>query len=208
MKKIKTYSIYSLILLFSISCQSIETKNYFSEINTKREKKDLAYADSTSSPLNPIHLNQFTGLEYFDIEPDFKIIANLMATPEEKAFEMATSTDRKPSYRKYGILSFKIKNKDFTLAVYQNMDFINDSLYGDHLFVPFQDLTSSKESYGGGRYLDIIVPRTEQVDLDFNLAYNPYCAYDARWSCVIPPPENFLEAKITAGEKSFSLAEH
>ena len=75
-------------------------------------------------------------------------------------------------------------------------------------YFQFQDLTSSKEAYGGGRYIDIQIPETDKVIVDFNLAYNPYCAYDDRWSCVIPPPENFLEVKILAGEKKFHLSDH
>lgn len=207
----KKYSIYFLIVFVSsiwFSCQNQETKLYIAKIEQLRAEKNKDYSDSLKSPLNPIHLAEFEGLDYFDIDPAFNIEGTFIVTPEEKPFVMATSTDRAPIYRKYGNFYFTIKGKKFVLGAFQDMDSIDDTLYNKHLFLPFQDLTSSKESYGGGRYIDILIPKTEKIKVDFNLAYNPYCAYDDRWSCVIPPPENFLEIKILAGEKKFHLADH
>lgn len=206
MKHFRIY--YLIILLGLISCQSEDTKAYIEKIEKQRIEKNESYSDSLKSPLNPIHLAEFKGLDYFKIDPDFNIEGILKLTPEEKPFEMVTSTDRVPIYRKYANFHFNVMGEDFILGVFQNMDFINDSIYGNHLFIPFQDLTSSKEAYGGGRYIDITIPETDTVNIDFNLAYNPYCAYDNRWSCVIPPPENFLEVRILAGEKNFHLSDH
>lgn len=205
------FVIYALIIVIGASinsCSSASEKDYISEIEQLRTDKNLIYSDSIKSPLNPAHISEFNGLDYFKIDPEFKIEGVLELTPDEQPFKMPTSTDRLPIYRKYGNFRFKIKDEHFSLSVYQNMDFIDDTLRNKYLFIPFQDLTSSKESYGGGRYIDILIPETEKVVVDFNLAYNPYCAYFDRWSCVIPPPENFLKARITAGEKKFHLAEH
>ncbi len=208
MKYFKLHQLLLLLGLLTFACQNEETKTYVAEIEKIRAEKNAAYNDSLQSPLNPIHFKEFTGLDYFAVDPKFRIEGTLELTPEEKPFEMTTSTKRLPVYRKYGNFHFKIKGKKFVLGVFQNMDFINDSAYRNHLFIPFQDLCSSKEAYGGGRYIDILIPETENVVVDFNLAYNPYCAYDDRWSCVIPPPENFLETKILAGEKKFHLSDH
>lgn len=208
MKNFKIYFLFILLGVLSFSCQNEEDKIYISEIEQQRFEKNQEYSDSLKSPLNPIHLAEFNGLEYFEVDPDFNIEGTLEITPEEKPFEMYTSTNRLPVYRKYGNFNFKVKGKDFVLGVFQNMDIIDDSVQKNYLFIPFQDLTSSKEAYGGGRYIDIQIPETDKVMVDFNLAYNPYCAYDDKWSCVIPPPENFLEVKILAGEKKFHLADH
>lgn len=208
MKNFKIYYLFILLGVLSFSCQNGEDKIYISEIEQQRFEKNQEYSDSLKSPLNPIHLAEFNGLEYFEVDPDFNIEGTLELTPEEKPFEMYTSTNRLPVYRKYGNFHFKVKGKDFVLGVFQNMDIIDDSVQKNYLFIPFQDLTSSKEAYGGGRYIDIQIPETDKVMVDFNLAYNPYCAYDDKWSCVIPPPENFLEVKILAGEKKFHLADH
>lgn len=208
MKDFKIYYLFILLGVLSFSCQNEETKIYIAEIEQQRFEKNQEYSDSLKSPLNPIHLAEFNGLEYFEVDPDFNIEGTLELTPDEKPFEMATSTDRVPVYRKYANFHFKVKGENFVLGVFQNMDFMDDSVYKNYLFIPFQDLTSSKEAYGGGRYIDIQIPETDKVMVDFNLAYNPYCAYDDKWSCVIPPPENFLEVKILAGEKKFHLADH
>lgn len=208
MKNFKIYYLFILLGVLSFSCQNEEDKIYISEIEQQRFEKNQEYSDSLKSPLNPIHLAEFNGLEYFEVDPGFNIEGTLELTPEEKPFEMYTSTNRLPVYRKYGNFHFKVKGKDFVLGVFQNMDIIDDSVQKNYLFIPFQDLTSSKEAYGGGRYIDIQIPETDKVMVDFNLAYNPYCAYDDKWSCVIPPPENFLEVKILAGEKKFHLADH
>ncbi|MCD6178445.1 MAG: DUF1684 domain-containing protein [Bacteroidales bacterium] len=204
----KIYYLFILLNIFSISCQNEEAKIYIAKIEQQRSEKNREYSDSLKSPLNPIHLAEFNGLDYFDIDPDFCVEGTFEQTPEEKPFVMATSTDRAPTYRKYGNFHFTLKNKEFTLGAFQDMDYIDDTAYNQYLFLPFQDLTSAKESYGGGRYIDILIPKTKKITVDFNLAYNPYCAYDDRWSCVIPPPENFLNIKILAGEKKFHLATH
>jgi uncharacterized protein (DUF1684 family) len=73
---------------------------------------------------------------------------------------------------------------------------------GHDLFLPFRDATSGKESYGAGRYLDLHAHRDE-VEIDFNYAYNPYCAYNPEWNCPLPPAENWLQVPIRAGEKAF-----
>jgi len=208
MRHLKIYYLFILLNIFSISCQNEEAKIYIAKIEQQRSEKNREYSDSLKSPLNPIHLAEFNGLDYFDIDPDFCVEGTFEQTPEEKPFVMATSTDRAPTYRKYGNFHFTLKNKEFTLGAFQDMDYIDDTAYNQYLFLPFQDLTSAKESYGGGRYIDILIPKTKKITVDFNLAYNPYCAYDDRWSCVIPPPENFLNIKILAGEKKFHLATH
>jgi len=208
MKKSKIYYLFVLFAFTNIACQTEETRKYISEIEAQRAEKNSNYADSVQSPLNPIHIAEFRGLDYFEVDPAFRIEGDFKLTPEEKPFAMATSTERTPIYRKYGIFSFSIKDEKFVLGVYQNMDLINDSAYKNYLFIPFQDLCSSKEAYGGGRYIDIQIPDSDKAIVDFNLAYNPYCVYDDRWSCVIPPPENFLEIRILAGEKKFHLTNH
>jgi len=93
---------------------------------------------------------------------------------------------------------------DLKLAVFQNKKMLDLSQDTNLLFVPFRDGTSGKETYGGGRYFDCEIPPIgNSILLDFNKAYNPYCAYNPRFSCVIPPEENRLKIKIEAGEKLF-----
>ncbi len=116
---------------------------------------------------------------------------------------MKTSTSRLPEYRKYGQLHFHLGGKPLVLTVYQNLELIRQEKYRDYLFIPFTDETNGHASYGGGRYLDFRIPATPRVTLDFNLAYNPYCAYGGAYSCPIPPAENALPLAVEAGEKTY-----
>ena len=117
---------------------------------------------------------------------------------------MKTTTNRLPEYRKYGELKFSLEGKMLTLSVYQNLELTKKAGFEDYLFIPFTDLTNGDETYGGGRYIDFRMDQLKEklVRLDFNRAYNPYCAYSKGYSCPIPPAENLLPVAIRAGVKS------
>ena len=122
---------------------------------------------------------------------------------------MPTSSGITKKFIKFGVLKFKLNGKGQSLNVFQIDPEIRAKFpeYADLLFVPFKDFTSGKETYGVGRYIDIKTPKGKKVTLDFNLAYNPNCAYgNDKYSCPIPPKENFLRVEIKAGEKSFAHA--
>ena len=164
---------------------------------------DKEYADPKTSPLDKKDRKEFKGLDFFEIDPDFIVQAEFVRTPAESPFTMPTSTDRLPVYVKYGELYFSLKGKDLKLNLYQNQELIQDPDYFDYLFLPFTDLSNGKSTYGGGRYIDFRIPESSEVILDFNKAYNPYCAYSGNYSCPIPPQENNLEVEIIAGVKAF-----
>jgi hypothetical protein len=104
---------------------------------------------------------------------------------------------------KYGIVTFNLKRNAYRLNVYQNQDLMKKEGYEDYLFLPFLDDTNGEESYGGGRYIDLRIPEGDEVVIDFNKAYNPYCAYNEKYSCPIVPRENYLDLKVEAGVKAF-----
>jgi uncharacterized protein (DUF1684 family) len=163
---------------------------------------DKEYSEEESSPLPKKERKNFTGLPFFEI--DEKLIfeeAEFRRTPEESPFLMSTSTERQSLYVKYGEVFFEIEGKEYKLNVYQSQKLSTNPEYADYLFVPFTDLTNGITTYGGGRYLDLHIPEGNTVLLDFNRAYNPYCAYSTRYSCPIPPEENHLEVAIEAGVK-------
>jgi uncharacterized protein (DUF1684 family) len=126
-------------------------------------------------------------------------------TPEAKQFEMPTHSGKTKLYRQYGLLTFKVKNKACSLQVFQSQTLIKDTKYKDHLFVPFTDLTTYEQTYGGGRYIDLSLAEVQagKIIIDFNKAYNPYCAYAEGYNCPIPPRENRLPVAIKAGEKLY-----
>jgi uncharacterized protein (DUF1684 family) len=116
---------------------------------------------------------------------------------------MKTTTDRLPEYSLYGKIEFKIKGKKLLLNVYQNVDLLKNPAFQKYLFIPFNDATNGLTTYDGGRFLDAEIPEGNSMVVDFNLAYNPYCAYNHKYSCPIPPEDNRLDIKIEAGEKKW-----
>ncbi|WP_395047615.1 DUF1684 domain-containing protein [Flavobacterium sp.] len=196
----KKYLSIITILFFLISSaqeKKIETSQDFQN-NLNKE-----YANKTESPLTEDDFKVFKTLDFYPINEKLIVEAKFVRTKKEKVFEMKTSTTRLPKYKKYGELSFTIDGKNLKLNVYQNIDLSKKEGYKDYLFLPFSDLTCGKESYLGGRYIDMRFPKSETVMIDFNKAYNPYCAYNHKYSCPIVPLENDLQIEILAGVKKF-----
>jgi uncharacterized protein (DUF1684 family) len=142
---------------------------------------------------------------FFKIDPKYKVIARFEKLLDTTGFIMKTSGPRKTTYFRYGMLYFTINKIALQLTIYQSQRLLEDSVYHNYLFVPFTDLTSGEKSYGGGRYLDFFTGdiKNNYLTVDFNKAYNPYCAYASGYSCPIPPRENDLEVNIEAGEKNY-----
>jgi len=170
------------------------------EIHTGRNSHLEELLDAKKGILTPEEISAFKGLDYFEFDSAYQVTA-IFKKDKGPKFEMATSTDRKPIYRRFGTLTFKLDGKNLELEVYQNIRLSKSKEYRDYLFVPFRDKTCGTESYGGGRYLDIEKQKGKLWLIDFNLAYNPYCAYSYRYSCPIPPKANTLKTAINAGEK-------
>ena len=168
-------------------------------------QKDLntEYADVKNSPLIAEDLAVFKTLDFYPINEKFFVTAKFVRTENEKPFEMKTSTTRKPMYVKYGEAHFEIDGKPFQLNIYQNIELSKKEEYKDYLFLPFSDLTCGKESYIGGKYIDMKTPTTDTIVIDFNKAYNPLCAYNHKYSCPKVPLENDLKIEIKAGVKKF-----
>lgn len=144
----------------------------------------------------------FAGLNYYAEDKNFVFTVTVERFPEtEPVVQMETSTGTLRPYRRWGRFKFTIDGQEAALTIYA-------SLQGHDFFMPFRDATSGKETYGSGRYLDSYRPGLQrtgenQFEVDFNLAYNPYCAYNDDYSCPLPPRENWLTVAISAGEKRF-----
>jgi len=171
------------------------------QIDSLRQEHKRHLSDTTNGVLNQKEIDDFEGLDYFPFSKDFQIAATF-TKDKGKVFEMPTSTERLPKYRRYGFVDFVVDNDTCRLEVYQNMALKKNKEYRDYLFIPMRDLTSGSETYGGGRYIDITMPEADIVTLDFNKLYNPYCSYSHRYSCPIPPEVNTLKVEIKAGEKT------
>lgn len=195
-------NVFILILFLNLTLvfaqeKKIETAQDF------QEKLNREYADSKESPLMETDLAVFKNLDFFTISEKYVINATFIRTKKEKVFQMKTSTNRLPEYKKYGELHFMLEGKNLRLNVYQNIDLIKKKDYKDYLFLPFSDLTNGTETYIGGRYIDVRIQKGGKWTIDFNKAYNPYCAYNYKYSCPIVPLDNDLPIEIKAGVKKF-----
>jgi uncharacterized protein (DUF1684 family) len=175
----------------------------FAEIKKHREKQEEEFRDKEKSPLPVKEIRKFKGLNYYPADLRFRVKAKFVKNETPVLFKMKTSTTRLPEYSKYGELLFTINGIDYKLEVYQSPEISGMPEHKDYLFVPFTDETNGKGSYQGGRYIDLKSPLGDEVILDFNQCYNPYCSYSPNFSCPIPPAVNHIPMEIQAGEKSY-----
>lgn len=188
---------FLVILLFHFCTHA---QQYTDSVLSLRAAKMGKFIDTNSHILNQDEIDHFQGLAYFHVDSSFRIQATFTKAIGKK-FKMRTSTERTPTYRPFGYIEFELNGTKHRLTVFQNMALKKQKAYKNYLFLPLRDATSGKESYGGGRYLDLSIPSAPSITLDFNQLYNPYCVYSHRYSCPIPPEENTLQIPITAGEK-------
>ncbi|MFC0608860.1 TonB family protein [Rufibacter quisquiliarum] len=195
----------SLLLLLPPCLLKAQTpSDYKKDLNQHRAHQDSVFQYDEKSPLAPEAKATFKGLAYFPIDEAYRVKAKFVPTPQEGIFQMPTTTDHLPNYKKYGELHFQLQGQPLKLNVYQNQELIKQPKYHTYLFIPFTDATTGQETYATGRYLDFSIPHSQDsVWLDFNKAYNPYCAYGDGYSCPIPPKENRLPVRIEAGVKTY-----
>ena len=195
------YLLVLFSLLLFLNCEN--KKRYDKNLTPFQKEMNEFFKDASISPLKEKDLKNFKGLDFFAFDSSYVVNAALIRTPEEKSFKMKTTTDMLPEYIKYGIVKFDLFGKSYSLNIYKNLEGINKEGYRDYLFLPFLDDTNGFESYGGGRYIDLDVTEEDNLVIDFNSAYNPYCVYDEKYSCPIVPRENYLPLEINAGVKAF-----
>ncbi len=187
------------VLLLAISFHSIYAQGVMERNRQWRAEQNKEFADSATSPLTKDDRLAFDSLPYFSISENYAVTAYFELTPGEKPFKMPTSTKRLADYKQYGTAHFSINGKKFSMPVYQNLMLLKNPKYKKYLFIPFTDLTNGVETYPGGRYVEAEIPDGDSLLIDFNKAYNPYCAYNDKYSCPIPPKENHLETRVEAG---------
>jgi uncharacterized protein len=172
---------------------------YEDELEGLRREKDEFFRTDLDSPIPPEQRSTFKGLNYYSTEKSYKVSARLERFDKPEPVQITTSTGFRQSYVRYGMIRFTIKGTQLRLTVYKSAE----DPFAMSLFIPFSDETSGSETYGEGRYLDLEEGGGDEYELDFNLAYNPYCAYNDQYTCPIPPGENKLPVKILAGEKKY-----
>jgi uncharacterized protein len=196
-------TLITLVFLSVLNFGFGQEKFDLAKVEKFQKELNAEYADAKTSPLTAQDLASFKALDFYPISEKFFVNAKFIRTKEEKPFKMKTSTDRKPIYVKYGEAHFSIDGKSFSLNLYRNIELSRKEEYKDYLFLPFSDLTCGNESYIGGKYIDLKIPKGDAIVIDFNTSYNPYCAYNHTYSCPKVPLENDLNIEIKAGVMKF-----
>ncbi|MFK7972818.1 MAG: DUF1684 domain-containing protein [Bacteroidia bacterium] len=194
--------IFFAIISLAFSLQAQEG-SYMERLQKYQAEQNAEFADSSASPLTAEDRATFEALDFYPIDSTFCVQARFVRTEGSKPFEMKTTTARKPVYEKYGEAHFVINGDSLMLTLYQSHRSMNHPIYKDYLFLPYTDSTSGDESYGGGRFIDVRIPEGDTIEIDFNKSYNPYCAYNHKYSCPVPPSENYLDVAVRAGVKKY-----
>lgn len=197
MKKI--FFLVSILLIGSVSTYA----QSFDDLTETWRNEYIS--EHLSEEHSPIKYQQVVNLDFFTANKEYQVIATVKYVQDDKGFEMLTHSGKKKKYQTYAKLSFKLNGKQNVLYIYQSIRLMQKEEYKDYLFLPFTDATNYKYTFGGGRYLDFEISdiKNNKLLIDFNKAYNPYCAYAGGFNCPIPPKENRLNIAIKAGEKLY-----
>lgn len=185
--------VYSFVGNQEAKSSQVVNNEYVKKIQNSRSDKNSYLKKDTASPIED--KIKFAGLKYFDINSTFKVVGKIDKLSSGQTINISMSGGEIEEYEAYGNIKFEIEGVKCALKIFKTPE--------GNLFLPFKDLTSNKETYGAGRYLDFGIDdvNKNQINIDFNKAYQPYCAYNHTFTCPVPPAENFLNVAIKAGER-------
>lgn len=177
-----------------------KNKKIVDDIEKFQSNLNKEYSDPKETPLRGDNFKNFKKHPFFSINLKYRVTAQFVKNENPKPFDLPTSSGKSKQYQEYGKAYFNLEGKDFILNIYQSLDLMKLEEYKNYLFLPFGDLTNNKETYGGGKYIDLTIPKGNTIIIDFNQSYHPYCAYNAYdYNCPIVPAENKISLEIRAG---------
>ena len=189
-----------LFLILSLFLNAQTEKENIASIKKFQKELNTEYLNPKETPLRGDNLKNFKKHPFFPINLKYRVTAKFVKTENPVPFELPTSSGKFKQYQEYGKATFELDGKSLTLTLYQSLDLMKMEKYKDYLFLPFRDETNEKETYGGGKYMDLKIPSGKEIVLDFNQSYQPFCAYNAfDYNCPIVPAENKLPIRIEAG---------
>ncbi len=189
-----------LFLILSLFLNAQTEKENIEAIKKFQKELNAEYLNPKETPLRGDNLKNFKKHPFFPIDLKYRVTAKFVKTENPVPFELPTSSGKFKQYQEYGKATFDLDGQSLTLTLYQSLDLMKMEKYKDYLFLPFRDLTNEKETYGGGKYMDLKIPSGNEIVLDFNRSYQPFCAYNAfDYNCPIVPEENKLPVRIEAG---------
>lgn len=189
-----------LFLFFSLNSFA---QSYSEQIAKHRESYKQDFVKDSYAPLKEKDLDD---LHFYTADSNYKVEATVEILKNEKVFKMPTYDGTSKEFYRYAKISFNLNGESTKMTLYKSNALANNPAYKNLLFLPFTDQTNTKETYGGGRYIDLNVNdiKNKAIEIDFNKAHNPYCAYSDGYRCPVPPEENDLQLEIKAGEKLYS----
>lgn len=191
-----------ILILFALAMVMVSCSTYNKVISKHREEYKEEFIMDSRSPLDSSELNN---LDFYAPKKSAKVEAVFVETPNAEPFDLPTYSGITKSYRKWGVATFVWEKDSVQLSLYESMNLRNNPVYADYLFLPFKDETNGVTTYGGGRYLNMSKEDTAdgRLTIDFNMCYNPWCAYSDGYNCPIPPGENNLPFAVEAGERNY-----
>lgn len=191
--------LFAALLFADIATAQVSYASYI-----KKYQEDYVANHEVVPNADKKHFHFFTPSVKYQVEALFTKL------DDTTGFLMPTSGREPQRFFRYGNIRFSLNGKQLKLTIFRSKDLMNDPTYKNYLFLPFTDLTSGEDSYGGGRYIDLETTDifNNKVIIDFNKAYNPYCAYASGYNCPIPPRENDLPVAVKAGEMNFGKKVH
>lgn len=196
MKKLLLILIPIALISYIFFMSSGNDEEYINSIAEYQEEKHDFFKTSQGSPFVQKEI-EYRAVEFFPIDPDFKVSGTLERLSKRETLSLTNSDGTTVKYIKFARANFKLKGEKHSLIILKPLGF------GNQFLTAFGDETSGESTYGGGRYLDLVIGKSDLVEIDFNKAYNPYCAYVADYLCPLPPKENFLSVLVEAGEKNY-----
>ncbi|MDN3588588.1 DUF1684 domain-containing protein [Pedobacter aquatilis] len=192
-----------LPILFLLVSLNAFAQSYSEQIAKHRDSYKKDFVKESNSPLNESDLQN---LHFYDADSNYKVVANVEILKNEKVFKMPTYDGTSKEFYRYAKIKFSLNGKETVMTLYKNLALATNPAFKNLLFLPFTDETNNKETYGGGRYIDLSSKEivSNKIEIDFNKAYNPYCAYSDGYRCPVPPEENDLQLEIKAGEKIYT----
>ena len=190
------------LLAAASACLAVADDSYVDSITRHRSAIDAEFRDPETSPIPDTELAGFSGLRYFDIDPNQRVAARFQPAADTSTFRMSTFNDEFIDFSTYGYLVYQSPSgEEVHLTLFQREDI--GEMGKRFALLAFRDLTNGESTYSGGRYIELDAPLSDPPIIDFNLASNPLCAYDPKFACPIPPKENWLNFAVQAGEKAY-----
>lgn len=176
-------------------------EDYIEKIEKERERQFKFIRFNIDSPLTEEQKNGFQALSFYPVDPEYRIKAKMVPVEDRKMIELPLTDGTVEKYLRHSYVEFVLKGQAHRLLLLQSAKEADMK----NFFLAFADATSGEETYGGGRYINLRQDGKNSITIDFNMSYNPYCAYNPDFACPLPPKENILEADILAGEKDYRI---